>query len=224
MKVYIKSTSDREKTKLARTTHNFEELYTLMKDPDWKVRLSVIANPDINNIYHQQKLQDMIRNEENPEVLDFMCDTISNMHCTIASNCYTSAETFKKLANMENPMVRECVASNPYTPIEILTQLSQDPDIGVVKRVAENYSTPPEVLAELSKDDNDYVRMYVAQNKNTSVPILELLSADLNYFTRLGVARNRNTPKYVLVNLANDAEVSVRKTSSTRLREGDYPR
>lgn len=224
MKLYIKGSSNREKTKLARTTHNFEELYTLMKDPDWKVRLSVIANPDINNIYHQEKLQDMIRNEENPEVLDFMCDTIPNMHCMIANNCYTSAETFKKLANMENPMVRECVATNPYTPIEILIQLSQDPDIGVVKRVAENYSTPPEVLTELSKNDNDYVRMYVAQNKNTSIPILELLSEDPHYFTRLGVARNENTPKYVLVTLANDTEVSVRTSAFGRLRDGDYPR
>ena len=224
MKLYIKGSSNREKIKLARTTLFSPELYRLMKDPNWKVRISVIANPDINNIYHQQKLEDMIRNEENPEVLDFMCDTLSNMHWYIANNCYTSEETFKKLANMENPSIRECVAGNPYTPPEILIQLSQDPDIGVIKRVAENYSTPPEVLAELSKHDNDYVRMYVAQNRNTPIAILELLSSDPHYFVRLGVTRNINTPKEVLVKLANDNDAAVNRTAYDRLRDGDYVR
>ena len=78
-----------------------------------------------------------------------------------------------KLAESDEPAIRQEVAKNPNAPADLLLRLATDENYGVRQYVVENKNTPVEALALLANDSNRSIREYVALNPRLPEDIME---------------------------------------------------
>jgi hypothetical protein len=124
-------------------------------------------------------------------------------HRHIIANKTTSPELLAKLAEDDDPAVRNNVALNDLTPQEVLMKLTADVDLNVRESVAFK-STSPEVLIKLVGDSNSHVRKNVASNRSAPPEALEKLAEDKSQDVKQMVAWNTSTPPELLAKLADD--------------------
>ena len=132
----------------------------------------------------------------------------------------TSPETFEKLAENKDPIVRRIVAENLNTniPSDILEKLAkrlaEDKSWFVRAALAENSNLPPDIFRklaeELAKDPDWRVRAALAENDNTPPDILGKLAEDEYWSVRAEAAENPNTPQDKLRKLVKDSNPLVR--------------
>lgn len=123
--------------------------------------------------------------------------------------------TLTRLAQSEDPEVREAVAAHPNTPATSLVDLTaRNQPIPVRVAAARNPNLPSERLIELTADTSVKVRAGAARNPANSAERLNYLSEDPNAGVRGATARNPSTPAETYQRLVADPSTEVRKSAA----------
>lgn len=122
-----------------------------------------------------------------------------------------------RLADSEDPAVRQEVAANDNTPSDVLGDLAvRDPKVEVRAAAARNENLAHAVLIPLKNDRSVKVRAGAARNPRMPVEHLRTLATDSNASVAGAVARNPTTPPDVYRTLAASSDMTVRKHAARR--------
>lgn len=118
-----------------------EQMWVLLKDPDWQVR------------------QYLGRNRRAPaELLDRLAqDAHQQVRIAVATNLATSEATFLRLAVDKDETVRSVVARFEYVPAAVLAVLAKDKKTDIRLEVAQNLNADKVTLEKLRQDSQPEV-------------------------------------------------------------------